>query len=334
MCKRDGHTFSCYSTSFARFGSCALVDLFFPHAFVFLISGYLYQHQDKKQIKLKEAIVVGLKSLIWPYCTFNIVIILWWLLLSTLTGTQPEESIWNIILRFLTTYGYHALWFLPTLFEVSVASKTVKCKKRWILLVTSACIGSVLSYLLYSTSFISGYWRYIAMYIGRFMIALSFVELGRYVYILDRRMSVTMEWIALIGSICISLLFYHENIWVSMVFCRMGNELLYYLNAIAGSMAIFLIAKKICASRLGKKLGFWGKNSLIVLAVHMDISIEIAWIIVGMTKINLILSFRNASVVVILIELMVLRYIVKLINRYAEPIVCLHNSCRNTGKYN
>ena len=295
----------------------------------FLISGYLYQHLDRKHTNLKETIVAGVKSFLWPYFTFNVIIVLWWLLLKIVVGAQPEESMWNIILRFLTTYGYHALWFLPTLFEVSTVSKTIKMQKRWILLGISVCIGFVLSCLIDSTSLIGRYWKYIAMYIGRFMLGLSFIEIGRYAYILDKKISENKEWLVLAGALCISFLFYDDNILVFMVFCRIGNVFLYYLNAVAGSIAILLIAKKVCTSWIGKKICFWGKNSLIVMSTHMDISIEIAWIVVGITKINKFLTLRDASVVAILIELIVLICIVKLINRYAKMIIYFPDQCEN-----
>jgi hypothetical protein len=48
----------------------------------------------------------------------------------------------------------------------------------------------------------------------------------------------------------------------------------------------------------------------------MDISIEIAWMILGITGIAEKLSFRMASVYAIAIELVILRIVCMLINRY------------------
>ena len=292
----------------------------------FLISGYLYEYR-RKESTIKEVIISGLKTFIWPYCTFNIIIILWWIILGAVLNAQPEESIVEIILRFLTTYGYHAMWFLPTMFQVSFTSKIFKSRKRWVILIFSVAVGCMLSYLVNSTILLPGYWRYVAMYLGRFMLGLSFVEIGRYIFMLVKKFNSSMEWVILIVSLCISLLFYKENIFVSMVFCRIGNPIMYYLIACSGSICILLLAKKITNTWIGQKLCFWGKNSLIVMAVHMDISIEIAWIILGITNLSTIFSFRDTSILAILIELVILFYIVKIVNRYAKILISLPKNC-------
>lgn len=286
----------------------------------FLISGYLYEYQNKI-VRIKELIISGIKSFLWPYFTFNTIIIFWWIMLSLIFHVQPEENLCNIVIRFLSTYGYHALWFLPTMFIVSTVSKFYKNNNRWLILALSILLGCTISYVIYSSSIIKGFLRYVLMYLGRCMLGISFVEIGRIIYKLNNEISFKIEWLILICSFLISLVLHKENILVSMVFCRIGNPILYYLNSIAGSIIILIIAKKICISYLGRSLCFWGKNSLITMCLHMDISIELAWLVVGFMKLYKVFSFKVTSIVVIIIELIFLYLIIKFINRYALFLV-------------
>lgn len=286
----------------------------------FVITGYLYADRTKTAT-IKEAIFSGAKSLLYPYCIMSIILILWWIIFGAIMHTVPEEPIKNIIIYSLSTYGYHALWFLPTMFAVSVSSKAYTARKRWGLLAVSIVSGCFLSYLANTNQWCPGYWRYVVIYFGRFFLALSFVESGRYIHGFIQKISGTIEWIVLAVSLGISLLLHRENILVSMAFSRIGNPIIYYVTAYAGSLSIFLLGKKISGNRVGQKFRFWGKNTLIVMALHMDITIEIAWIVLGITKLYKLVSFKIASIMAILIELVLLYCIIQIINRYAAFLV-------------
>ena len=286
----------------------------------FMISGLLYEFNNKKQ-KFKDVLTSGVKNLMWPFFTFSTIVILWWVVYSFIFKTQPEEPLTNIIIRTITTYGFHALWFLPTLFLVSLTSKSYKWNNRCLLLVGSIIVGCLFSYITDPEKYDFGYWRYVFIYIGRFAIALSFVELGRYLYKIIKQINNKVLWIVLVVSMILSLLLYRENILVSMAFSRMGNPIIYYINAISGSLLVLLISKKISKFRIGRMLCFWGKNSLITMALHMDISIEIAWMIAGITKLSTILALRYTSMVVILIELVILVFMILFINRWGTFMI-------------
>ncbi len=288
----------------------------------FIVTGYLYAGRDKKS-SVTEAIMNGTRNLLYPYLTLSTVVILWWAIFGFVFQSQPEESINNIILRTITTYGYHAMWFLPTMFQVSVVSKIISQKSRLIWLVFAIALAAGMSYLADSMTDNRDYWRYLIMYIGRFLSAFSFVEIGRYLRAGIARISSKMEWITILLTLAISLFLSDKNILVSMAFARMGDPVVYYLTSCAGSICVLLLSKKIATNWIGRKLCYWGRNSLVVMALHMDISIEIAWIILSVTKLSNVVSFRTASILAILIEMVLLVIIIELINRYAVFLIRL-----------
>lgn len=241
--------------------------------------------------------------------------------MGAITRTQPEEAIQNGLL-FLTTYGYHALWFLPTMYIANVISKSYKWKNRWGLLIGAAAGGSALAYAIHSGIGIQGVWRYVTVYIGRVMLATALIEIGRIVFLTIRKLSSAAEWAMCIISLIIVFAGYRENIIASMAHSRIGNPIVFYIVACAGSIAVLLLCKKLRGKYVKRALTFYGRNSLIVMAIHMDISVEIAWIILGVAGLNDYLSFQMASVLVILIEIIfLLPCMITIINRHGRFLI-------------
>ena len=63
-----------------------------------------------------------------------------------------------------------------------------------------------------------------------------------------------------------------------------------------------------------KVLGFFGKNSIIIMAFHMDLTIEVAWMIEGRIPWNVNVTIQSATVLAI--ELVILVKMILLINRF------------------
>lgn len=292
----------------------------------FIMTGYLFAHKQSTA-SARQAIASGARSLLYPYCTFSVIIVAWLLGFKTVFHAALEEPVAEVIVRLLTTYGYHALWFLPVMFFASVVCKTCKPEYRRYLLVGAVAGGCAMSYAACSASLANSCARYAAIIAGRILLAISFVEIGRFVYALLQKLNANVEWIVMIAALVLSLMLYHANIWVSMAFSRIGNPVLYYVNALSGSIFVLLLSKKICIGihTLRRALCYWGRNSLIVLALHMDISIEIAWMIVGAMKLTQVLSFRVASICAIFIELIILMILIQLINNHAPFLVRIPN---------
>ena len=288
----------------------------------FIITGYLLAYRNQI-IPIKEALASGAKTLMYPFFTFSFVVIVWWIAFIVVLQAHPEEPLGNILLRTVTTYGYHAMWFLPTLYIAGTVSKTYRHHSRWVLLLGSAAVGCFMSCIIHSKMLFTGGWRYAAMYFGRVFLAVSFIEIGRVMYGIHRKLSNAAEWIVLMGAMIVSLVLCNKNIFVSMAFSRIGNPAVYYLAACAGSVGVFLLGKKISRGYVGTAMSFWGRNSLIVMALHMDVSIEIAWIVLGVTRLGSRFAPHTASVLAIVIELILLFGMIAVINRYGSFLIRL-----------
>lgn len=281
----------------------------------FIISGYLIS-VFPSEICFKEQVIKSAKSLLYSYCTFSLVIITWHFLFYSLFDATPEESINSVILKSVSTYGYHALWFLPVMFWSRIIVQTIPKTARKIYFIPVLIIGCILSWISNDTTIRYTGIRYFTIYFGRVMIAITFLEIGKYCGVILPKMNLKNKHILFVFSTLVSLLFFKQNPAPSLSFSRINNPILYYLLACAGSVSVILFCDLFRHIPGMSTLTRIGQNSLTLMALHMDISIEISWIIIGVLGITDNLSFRNASICATIVELVILNLFCILINRF------------------
>lgn len=88
----------------------------------FIITGYLLEFKKVKYDNIKPVIINKAKSLIYPYVTFSLINLIWYITFYYILpiGGQPAETLQIVLLKTLTTFGYHAMWFLPAMFLSSI----------------------------------------------------------------------------------------------------------------------------------------------------------------------------------------------------------------------
>lgn len=275
-----------------------------------------------------------LKTLIYPYVTFSVINYMWYLLFHGILGFTADESISVVSIRMLTTYGYHALWFLPAMFFASILSFWCE-RKGWfrplgqVMLIMT---GTILAFILNETNLSVNTLWYILNYISRIIIGIAFIGIGKYLFLFFERLDNRLEWYVLLTSFVISVSFFRYLPDISLSFSRIGNPLFFYPVACSGSILVLLLCKKTLLGR-SRFLKFLGKNSIIILALHMDIPIQIAWIFVGATGLSSVLSAQGSSVCAIAIELVILCCMIVFINRFMPYLLhppVRRSKCTNT----
>ena len=93
---------------------------------------------------------------------------------------------------------------------------------------------------------------------------------------------------------------------------RLGNPYVYYLASVSNTTVIVLLCKWF----LGKSrvLAYFGRNSLIVMALHMDATVNVAWWIVP--KLSIGLGETINSVMVVALQIVMFPVIIAVLNRY------------------
>lgn len=280
----------------------------------FIITGFLTERKSENRT-LKEIINVKAKSILWPYMTFSILMLVWYILYYIVLHLTADESLTEVLIKTITTYGYHALWFLPTMFwAVVLYNCIINNKYKSILVFLMAVVGCFLAWFIHEFMDVIGNYKYFFVYVERVLIATSFVYLGFEISRFLKKCTVRIEWIAILIAGGISIVGFRFNS-VSLATGKIGNPFLYYLLAISGSLFFMLICKNTLVGR-NKTLSYLGRNSLIIMAIHMEFPIEIAWIILGALGIPNMISVQWASCIAICIEIFIEIGVIEVIRHY------------------
>lgn len=278
----------------------------------FIISGILIS-ENRKHRDFKEFLLRRIKTLLWPYITFSCVILLWYIVFYYVLPFKPEEPFYTVFVKIITTYGYHALWFLPAAFMADVIfDGCYRCKYRDIILGAISVLGSIMGIVLNRTNILTGTAWNILNYFARIFIAVSFIGIG---VITNKflKSNKIFQWCVLFLSGAFSIAFFRYNGDVNLFFSRIGNPILYYMLAWGGSIFCILICKLTIVGNV-RFIRFLGKNSLIVMATHMDFPIEIGYLILGILKITILVNSTVSSVLAIIIEFIIECIVIYLIN--------------------
>ena len=275
----------------------------------FMVSGYIFAYKAEWHKPFFAIVVNKLKGLMYPYLTLSVIVIIWHILFYDVlfSNTKPEFSSFEAIILTITTYGYHALWFLPCLFLAYVFFAFLR-KHSF----QHICLLIMIALLFISFCDTD---NKVIVYFFRFFAATVFIYFGYIMYFIMKK-----SYYRYVVYLCICLsvisiivygIFSDQFPMVNISVGSIGNPFVFYLFAIANSISLIELCKK--ATFLNCIFGIWGKNSLVVMAIHMDITIEIAYLIIG----RIPYSFNETvlSVLAIIIEFVILYLVIKMTDK-------------------
>lgn len=239
----------------------------------FIISGILLSNKnmfDKQSFE--KNFIRKLKTIIWPYLTFSVIYSCLAIVGDTLVKNTDASFIWIIKLTvYYFVFGYHALWFLPTMFIANILFSVFhSLSKNWARFLIDG-------FLLIGTSIIAQYVTdkgrtlvvYIIIFFNRALIGYLFIELGY--YLINVINTIKKEYLKLVIAIlCLGIDTYTALLNVpDLHYSLIGDPLLYYFNATIGSLGILLLCNWIDRIIDFQLFKYYGKNSLIVLLTHI-----------------------------------------------------------------
>ena len=152
----------------------------------FMISGYLFAFHDDYSKSIGDFMVRKLKGLMYPFFTLSFIVLLWNVLFYDVLfpSVSPENSTLEIFLLTITTYGYHALWFVPCLFYSSILFYFLRKYNlhHWI---SVLMVLFVLTFSVIPNAAVFTY--YPVRFFIRILIGLIFIYLGNILFILLSR---------------------------------------------------------------------------------------------------------------------------------------------------
>ena len=279
----------------------------------FIVSGILMAVKNEPDKNIKESIYKKFKGIIIPYLWFSLSYFVIDIGNVTVIGNIDKRTFIVDTISSLTFYGMSVLWFLPALFLASIffimIAKMcniylVKLKSELIIVVSFiiSIIIAILAYViklqvakLYDNNadslLITSLINIIYIFL-RALISMSFVAFGyciRRIYeklisidakykIIDNRIFCLVVGMILLA---INIVLGMKNECVDLHNMLLNNVPLYYCAAFSGTLAMINICKALPVVKL---VTYYGRNSIIVMACHINYyilyaGIKFAWVV-------------------------------------------------------
>ncbi len=292
----------------------------FHMAAFFIMSGYLLKiNHSWNENELMDVIRRKASSLLYPYVVFSVI---------SIGISLFFEGYRVAFARFIKTIifeGISALWFLPALFFTEILVICILRTNKWYLQIALfiLAIGSSVLYPLVDVASLSNievkiYNEYNV--INRIFIGTSFALIGywcAYAASIFKQVVDNSIFLIFSSSICffISIISYKYN-YVDVHYSIIGNPVIFFCASLAGSFCIFFIAKLI-GIRI-KSLRFWGENSLILFATHLNL-----YILQNVEKYILMLGLKQLYeyVAVFMITLIIEYVLIVILNRWGKFLI-------------
>lgn len=260
----------------------------------FIISGMLIAYKDEKDIwKFVKKRIMGI---LIPYVFFSIFSII---VFAIVNDFSREVFVQNVKAT-ICGVGIDTLWFLPALFFGEVIFFVLRnlLKNKYVICIISAIIYTLGNFMMKD-------YGLICLFLGRICIAVGFIMIGNYTMNLIRKRN--MPWYGLIVIAILSVVLSKINGFVDLNNLIFNNHILYLINSLIGTYLILEISKLIDID----EITYWGRNTLIVMATHLNI------IYILFNKILGIHSFGYVTgMIVFVLLLAVERIIIYVVNRY------------------
>ena len=301
----------------------------------FLITGFLCAYRKEWEQPWGKVFAKKARKLLYPFLTFSVITLLWNVLWYEVifTSQVPEYSMRKMILYTVTTYGYNALWYLPCALWGSLAFFALRKQKHHSKIWAAFSLCLVVFYVLFDEKLTGlGFVSYVYCYLFRVSLAAVFIYAGSALFELLRKMNKRQENLLLLICAAVSLIIavlyqlYPQHFPIANIAAhRMGNPYVYYLAAVSNTLVILLLCRKFPGGN--KALKWCGRNSLILMALHMDVTIRIAWW--TYPKFHVDFGPVVNSLIVIGMELLMFVIIVPLITRCFPFILSPKRRLRN-----
>lgn len=258
----------------------------------FILSGMLLSHTHASEQTMTFLLKKKTKTILLPYLTFSILSIAF----SAILDTAEFCSYLPLALLMTGTfYGISVLWFLPALFFSELLFLFIKKHTAPTfspLLYTVICLLTVFTANFYHYRYVTDFENYFSL-AGAFLLsvfvrtgmAVTFLAMGYYIHSFCKKdqKPVTCLLSALL-FLMLNLFLAFQNGSVDLNNLIFHNYVLYFSSALCGSLFVICF----CAALPPQKaLISVGKNSLIIMATHMNCRFFGICYAIG----NLVLSF-------------------------------------------
>lgn len=271
----------------------------------FAISGFLYN--ESKGLNLKRYVFSKVKTLLIPYLCFSLSALILYMALGWNDGNYLD--IYNRVQYILNgTPGCYSLplWFLYTLFQVSVIyallKKFLKYKVLIILVGLASLVGGYICF---------EYGIKPLFHIDTLLTSFFFYMIGHQIRTICKDIKINIFLLIaflLVASISFIICVNQPNYYPDLLLNKLYNNLITYLIATLSGISLMVILVYLCSMLkdllyIGQLLRFISSNAISILGIH--------YIIVFICQ-----QYRLPSLITVIISLSICLLIAPFFNKY------------------
>ncbi len=281
----------------------------------FLIAGMF--HPNKTNL---NTIIHRAKGILLPYFFWATLLFIFWVFLGRHYGNslnydlKPIDGLIGVFYAqgdiYYMDWGI-PMWFLPSIFMTFLMyslSNLIKIKIiKYLTLVLLICLGFIYPHYINFK---------LPWSIDVACVALSFYAIGNLFKEQIIRLNSNKTVIFLIVSLSLSVSFSLVNSKIDMYRSLYGNEILFILNGLTGTIFVMLLFKIL---KLNNFFSFLGRNTIPLLALHFRTItfVKAVLILIGITTFNF---NEPLKLLLSIVQVLLILPIIYLVNRYA-PIL-------------
>ncbi len=284
----------------------------------FVISGLLIHYKDELSKDFSEILRKKWHSILIPYLWFSL-LYFFIDILNVLLHKIDLRTFWVNLIHSATFYGVSVLWFLPALFLAEIGFLFLTKKLPCVVSIVTILFCSLLAYMAQlgigridtaykSSLLITSLIDFLRVFL-RGIIAMSFVCIAYYSFYLLKKAEAFS-----IGELLFGILMFLINLPLSQInncvdfhYIILKNVPIFYLCALLGSFGLILICKNC---KYVPSIGYFGKNSLIVMSTHVNCYILYAAILLAW-KVDTVVT--RAKGYIFLFNIMIFTFLIEVV---------------------
>ncbi len=254
----------------------------------FLISGILIWERQEEKKSLKELAKKKWKGIMIPYILFSGMILCIEASRILLKGLDEWDTWWHYAFQTICFQGVSVLWFLPALFISELLFMGLHKKAGNGRTMPGVCVLVILTWILSQTkegifqeqmqNLSGGVIHEILFMLLRNVFCVGFLAAGYYIgrYQKENQKQTWRELTEIIIYVLLFLGIFPFCKGSELRYMNIENLLIYFMGAILGSMVVLKASRllsRMPLTVLKKVLEFYGRNSLVVMATHMELRI-------------------------------------------------------------
>ncbi len=250
-----------------------------------IISGMLLYITKIEEREWSTVLKGKCRTILLPYFIFSAGALLFELVRAVVKSLDMGDALLRQVFQTLCLQGFSTFWFLPTLFIAEVVFIKVR---QSLDIKKTAGVGIMLTVLMYMVALgekafyqshagIPGYelLHDVLLAVIRGVFSGSYIFLGYFLggYFEVRKHNRWKDFLTGVALLAIMAVMNGYASFIDLRFLDFGNPLLFILRTVCGSLGVILVCRgleKYQENVVGKVLGYFGRNSLIIMVTHLD----------------------------------------------------------------